>query len=311
MSKEDSALDRISSYLECKNDTELAKQLGIARTTLSSWRRRGSVPTDTLCEFAQEHGVSLDYLLIGRGVPKVESAPSKAIADSLLSYICQGLDQELMIREWFSERKYDLYYPCRVYGEVVKSIGGAPIDSEIAYRAADEAIADTIAFYKRSISSINVDGPYSFDDIRCERNRLFLEIDGMTISGGPADTMLQIANDIENGKHRPARFLAAWKDAVKLAGMQFFDIRSATSIDDITNKKDATPNLAAISNRWGFLNRSQGHFLLAISQFYNNQKVYDFCREQEIKVPSLSDLTLFNDRYRAILVPLLQYYDGW
>jgi len=69
-------LDRLSSSLECSNDTELTELLGVARTTLSSWRSKSSIPIDKLSEIAKKYDLSLDYLVFNKPqVTKTEITP--------------------------------------------------------------------------------------------------------------------------------------------------------------------------------------------------------------------------------------------
>lgn len=57
-------------------DAELSKALGISPQTLSSWKIRESIPYALCMEFAQEQGLSLDWLLLGDGQQnRTPSAP--------------------------------------------------------------------------------------------------------------------------------------------------------------------------------------------------------------------------------------------
>lgn len=48
-------------------DSDLAKKLGVNRQTLASWRKRESVPYSLCINIAEQHNVSLDWLLGGKG----------------------------------------------------------------------------------------------------------------------------------------------------------------------------------------------------------------------------------------------------
>jgi len=67
-------LDRLCESLECSNDTELSKVFGVARTTLGSWRARGSIPIEKVCDIAEKNNLSLDYLYFGKQQEKKQSA---------------------------------------------------------------------------------------------------------------------------------------------------------------------------------------------------------------------------------------------
>lgn len=60
-------LERVAVAVDAKNDAALARSLGVSRQTLSSWRKRGTVPHEAVAVFAADKGFSLDYLLLGKG----------------------------------------------------------------------------------------------------------------------------------------------------------------------------------------------------------------------------------------------------
>lgn len=60
-------LDRLQQAMGLASDGELARALGVKRSTVGSWRNRNSVPYDICVDLAQERNWSLDWLLIGRG----------------------------------------------------------------------------------------------------------------------------------------------------------------------------------------------------------------------------------------------------
>jgi transcriptional regulator with XRE-family HTH domain len=60
-------IDRLGIVMNVKNDSELCKLLNLARTTVSTWRGRDSVPYSLCVKIAQEKEVSLDWLLTGHG----------------------------------------------------------------------------------------------------------------------------------------------------------------------------------------------------------------------------------------------------
>ena len=56
---------RMKKEYNVKADTELANVLGTAKTTISSWRRRNSIPLDILVKAAVECMNSIDYIVFG------------------------------------------------------------------------------------------------------------------------------------------------------------------------------------------------------------------------------------------------------
>lgn len=58
---------RLMSLFNVDNDSELARVLNVNRQTLASWRKRDSVPYSICINLAEERGISLDWLLTGKG----------------------------------------------------------------------------------------------------------------------------------------------------------------------------------------------------------------------------------------------------
>ncbi|WP_414501144.1 MULTISPECIES: LexA family transcriptional regulator [unclassified Zymobacter] len=75
-------VERMKSVLELDSDTQLAKILGRAGSSVSNWRVRGNVPIDECIRFAQRYGVSLDWLILGNERP-VEAEGSDAECSSI------------------------------------------------------------------------------------------------------------------------------------------------------------------------------------------------------------------------------------
>jgi phage repressor protein C with HTH and peptisase S24 domain len=53
--------------LGVESDYKLAKELGKSTSALSNWRKRGSIPIDECISLSVSHGVSLDWLIFGKG----------------------------------------------------------------------------------------------------------------------------------------------------------------------------------------------------------------------------------------------------
>lgn len=88
-------LDRLKQLLAAPNDAALAKALDISPQTLGSWRARASVPYTVCMHLARADGVSLDWLLLGRGAMLCE--PQTVLHDDALVAIMatlQGLDAQ-------------------------------------------------------------------------------------------------------------------------------------------------------------------------------------------------------------------------
>lgn len=69
--QEYSALDRIlyrvRLFSKADTDSAVAKVLGAPRSSLATWISRGTIPYENLAAFANENGISLNWLLFGKG----------------------------------------------------------------------------------------------------------------------------------------------------------------------------------------------------------------------------------------------------
>lgn len=90
---------RLMSLFNVDNDSELARALNVNRQTLASWRKRDSVPYLICINIAEEKGVSLDWLLTGKGedeTSKTEPATqSFSQADLKMLELLNQLDPEV------------------------------------------------------------------------------------------------------------------------------------------------------------------------------------------------------------------------
>lgn len=62
----EAVLERLMHITEAKNDSELARKIGVTRQVFSTWKKRGTVPYEKLVELACTEDVSLDYLFLGK-----------------------------------------------------------------------------------------------------------------------------------------------------------------------------------------------------------------------------------------------------
>ncbi|WP_455020608.1 LexA family transcriptional regulator [Neisseria elongata] len=63
-------LERAKQALSAKSDYELSKQLGISTSAMSGYRKRQSLPMEQCIKIAERTGVSLDWLILGKGEMK-------------------------------------------------------------------------------------------------------------------------------------------------------------------------------------------------------------------------------------------------
>lgn len=60
-------LERMKKSASLKNDSHLARLLGVTPQALSNYKKRSKVPSDLLIKFADMQGLSVDWLLSGEG----------------------------------------------------------------------------------------------------------------------------------------------------------------------------------------------------------------------------------------------------
>jgi len=86
-------LERLAHLTGAGSDAELARTLDVSRQSLSKWRSRGSIPYEKLQDFAEEHGHSLDYLLMGKepekAVPEISEEVFHQVWGALRADNCQ------------------------------------------------------------------------------------------------------------------------------------------------------------------------------------------------------------------------------
>ncbi|VAW90049.1 hypothetical protein MNBD_GAMMA17-856 [hydrothermal vent metagenome] len=64
-------IERIKQAESLRYDTEVAIVLGAEKQHVGPWKARGQIPWERLLEYARKSGVSLDYLVLGRGPVRV------------------------------------------------------------------------------------------------------------------------------------------------------------------------------------------------------------------------------------------------
>ncbi len=62
----DQVIDRMKYVLGVEHDVQLARALGVAQNVISGWKRRSSVPWQTLLKLHDEYGVCLNWLVLGQ-----------------------------------------------------------------------------------------------------------------------------------------------------------------------------------------------------------------------------------------------------
>ncbi|WP_447045318.1 LexA family transcriptional regulator [Vreelandella sp. H-I2] len=84
-------LERLRIAYGVKNDQQLSKVIGRAPSTIHNWSKNGNIPTSECIEAAKNTGVSLDWLLAGKGIgPDSEDGPG--IAEQQALYLDERLN---------------------------------------------------------------------------------------------------------------------------------------------------------------------------------------------------------------------------
>lgn len=134
--------------------------------------------------------------------------------------------------------------------------------------------------------------------------------DGTTMLGDDPVHLANMVRRHDEARARPARFLAAWKKAVVLAGPRFFDVL----VDDVAaadDKNQLRPNPELIADTAGVLSSGERVFLLALVCLFNSEDAMALCQRygEAIDPRTLAD-TLDYERL-GVLVNLMQNYAGW
>lgn len=61
----DSVLSRLYGKLGIDKDIDFCKKYNFKPNTVSTWKKRGSIPYDKIIEISQSANISLDYILTG------------------------------------------------------------------------------------------------------------------------------------------------------------------------------------------------------------------------------------------------------
>ena len=104
-------------------------------------------------------------------------------------------------------------------------------------------------------------------------------------------------------------FLAAWRQAVKLAGPQWFGDGADTDADS-ADIWGLAPRVLDIEERLGMLSHGEGVFLATLVGFYNSWTGGDMWKLVEVR--ALADVAAILDGpRRAAIAALLISYAGW
>src|SRR5258708_6832545 len=121
--KAEDVLARVAGIAGAKNDAALARALKVSPQTLSSWRKRSTVPYEAITGFAADRDIALDHLILGRGDGRVSSgAVDAALFQEIAMAILDGLkekgfDPSKDLGYEFAGTRLG-YYACLVYNRI-------------------------------------------------------------------------------------------------------------------------------------------------------------------------------------------------
>lgn len=61
-------IERMKLYGKLKNDSAVARVLGVTPQALSNYKKRSEMPSNLVVKFAQIHEISMDWLITGQGL---------------------------------------------------------------------------------------------------------------------------------------------------------------------------------------------------------------------------------------------------
>ena len=93
----DTPVERAKKALGVKTDSALATELGVAQSAIGGYNRRNTVPLEQCIKIAERTGVSLDWLILGKGEMKPapvapENSPPLSADQAMLLTAWQHLD---------------------------------------------------------------------------------------------------------------------------------------------------------------------------------------------------------------------------
>ena len=127
-------LARIAAITGATSDSALAKELGVAKQTLSTWKSRGTIPYERTIQFADEREISLDYLLLGKGKGDFSGGEIDPMLLEGIGLAFEVYDR-LLLHRIRAGAAYDM---ALVYNRVIKQLRpgqnwGELVKDEVAY----------------------------------------------------------------------------------------------------------------------------------------------------------------------------------
>lgn len=125
----------------------------------------------------------------------------------------------------------------------------------------------------------------------------------------PQELIDQIAMEERHFATAPQAFFEAWKQGVKLAGIEWFCNGTDESFERATSKWDLRPRMLMLTDALGVLSSGQRLFLSAMVSFYNSREGSAMLKR--CGVDGLADLGNLDLQRRKVIADLLLHYNGW
>ena len=87
-------LRRVSDETGASSDAEVARALKAGSSSVATWRARGTIPYSNICEFANEKGLSANWLLYGKGFRSLAEARTGVSESVVLGRQLAGPDND-------------------------------------------------------------------------------------------------------------------------------------------------------------------------------------------------------------------------
>lgn len=84
-------IERMKRAANLKNDSRVARTLGVTPQAISNYKKRGAIPADLILRFAELYGLSVDWLVTGEGEPyrpgyEGKVVPPMSVAEGIAPY---------------------------------------------------------------------------------------------------------------------------------------------------------------------------------------------------------------------------------
>lgn len=114
------------------------------------------------------------------------------------------------------------------------------------------------------------------------------------------------ANELE--KQKPANFLKAWKQGIKLAGESYFTIKD--DLEKATDKNQLCPDYEKINKSLLSIGTNQATFLAVLYSFYNGHDGQQLL--EQLNRPNISDIAAYLEKEQLdVVLALMANYQGW